>query len=245
MLAAATHFPDIVLSDDYIKRKLLAAEKDISRQLKVFLEPTTIFPYEPTEDEIADLQGKPWAEETGYDYDAEFFQGDRWGYLVTRQRPLISVEFIRMAYPDPRGAFYTIPNAWMRLDKQPGHIRLVPASQTFTAPLGAFLMQALGGGSGIPSMIQVKYVAGLTNAKENWPDLVDVIYKAASLAVLKETFPVSSGSISADGLSQSQSIKLSDYDDMINLALFGPKGANGGLWTAIHGVGVTVLGVGA
>lgn len=238
-----TYFPDVTLSDDYLMQKIYAAEKDVSRQLKVLFEPTVIFPYEPTQEEITALNGDPYIEEPGYDYDSHFFQGDRWGYIVTRQHPIISVEFVRMVYPDARQAFYTIPQAWLRLDKKYGHIRMVPASQTFVAPLGAFLMQALGGGSSIPSMIQVKYVAGLTDARDEWPDLIDVILKTAVLKTFQDGLFPSSESISADGLSQSRSVKIQDYEDMVNTKLFGPKGSNGGLWTAIHGIPMGVVGV--
>lgn len=245
LLAASTYFPDVTLSDAFLLQQLRAAEAEVAQQLKVFLEPTTIFPYEPTTAEIDALDGKPYAEEPGYDYDADFFRADSWGYLVTRSKPIISIEFVRMAYPDPYKQFYAIPNDWLRPDKKYGTIRMVPASSSFTAPLSAFMMQALGGGRSIPSMIQVKYVAGLKDVKTDprWASLLDVIYKKAVLKIIEGAFLPQSGSISADGLSQSLSVDASKYRDQINETMFGPKGSNGGLWTAIHGVVGTVAGV--
>jgi hypothetical protein len=243
--ALGTYMPEVTLSDDYVLESLQAAEAEVAHLLKVFLEPTVIFPYEPTSDEITALGAMPYAEEPGYDYDAGFFQGERWGYIVTRARPIISVEYIRLSYPNPTATFYTIPHDWLRLDKKYGHIRMVPASAGFTAPLGAFVMQALGGGTTIPSMIQVKYTAGLTNVKSDpkWADLRGVIKKSAALRILEGAFLPQSGSISADGLSQSLNIDLSKYRDSVNLSLFGPEGSNGGLWTTIHGVVMSAAGV--
>lgn len=245
--AASAFWPGVQLSNGYLLQQLHAAEAEVARTLKTFLEPTTVFPYEPRAEEIDALDGAPYAEEPGYDYDADFFRAESWGYIVTRSRPIISVAFVRMAYPDPHATFYAIPQQWLRVDKKYGQIRLVPASQSFTAPLSAFLMQALSGGRSIPSMIQVKYVAGLQGVRTDprWADLLDVIMKKAALKVLEGAFPPQSGSISGDGLSQSLSVDPSKYRDLIQETMFGPKGSNGGLWTSIHGLGMTALGVGA
>jgi hypothetical protein len=186
----------------------------------------------------------PWMDEPGYDYDPEFFRNERWGYIVTRQRPIISVTAINLVYPAPTLTVYAIPNDWLRLDRKYGHIRMVPASSTFVAPLGAFLMQALSGGSLIPSMIQVKYIAGLNGTSDRlWPLVSDIILKRAVQKVMAGAMLPSSGSISADGLSQSLSIKLQDYEDQFQQAMFGPKGSNGGLWVAVHGIQMGVIGV--
>lgn len=238
-----TYFPDAVWSDAYLLQQLQAAESDISRRLKVKLEPTAVFPYPPSEEEIAALDGKPYLDEPGYDYDPEFFRAERWGYIITRQRPIISVEEVRLAYPSPSQTVYKIPDDWLRLDRKYGQIRMVPASSAFVAPLGAFIMQALGGGHTIPSMIQLKYTAGLEDAKTKWPDLIDVIMRAAVLKMIKGGFFPGSESISSDGLTQSRTVKTEDFDEEIEHALFGPKGSNGGLWTAIHGMSTGMMGV--
>ena len=243
VLVAKNYLGKVDFSDDFLLGKIIAAEADVARQLKAPLEPTTIFPYAPSEAEIAGLDGKPWMEEPGYDYDPEFFQANRFGYIITRQRPIVSVEFVRFAYPSPQNQVFAIPNDWLRIDKKYGHVRLVPAGTAFAAPLGAFLLQALGGGSTIPAMIQVKYVAGLTDARKSWPDLIDVILKKAVLGLLGDAFVPGSASVSADGLSRSVAVDLAKYEEIVAQKLFGPKGSNGGLWTAIHGVGGTVLGV--
>lgn len=244
--AGQTYLPGVTLSEDYIYSKLMAAEANISRILRVKFEPTEIIPSGYEQSEIDALpQGTVWEEEPPYDYDPEFFMNERWGYIVTRQRPVLAVSYIKFAYPAPTNAIYEIPNDWIRLDKKYGHIRLVPASQAFTIPLGAFLMQALGGGRGIPHMIRVRYTTGLgatiDEVIKKWPDLISVIKRQAVLGIIKDQFLPSSGSISADGLSQSLSVDMEKYQDLIDNDLFGPKGSNGGLKAAIHGIETMVV----
>lgn len=241
--AKATYFPKAELSDGYLLGQLQAAENEIALRLKVCLEATTVFPFTPTQAQITALNNAPYVEEPGYDYDSGFFQDDRWGYIVTRRRPVISVIALNLVYPNPLTTVYEIPNDWIRLDKKYGHIRLVPASSTFVAPLGAFIMQAIGGGGTIPGMIQLQYVTGYQDVKAEMPAIVNVIYRLALLNIIEENFEPSSQSISADGLSQSISWDPQKQRDLIEETLFGPKGANGGLFTAIHGLSATVGGV--
>jgi hypothetical protein len=243
--AAATWMPGITLSDAFVLQQIQAAEAEIARRLKVFLEPTTVFCPSATDADIAGLAGgAPYAEDPGYDYDPGFFQSDRWGFIILKHQPIISVSSVRFAYPNPTSAIYTFPADWIRLDKRAGHIRMVPASAAFAAPLNAFLMQALSAGSTIPFMIQVNYVAGLQNVRSDpqWADLVDVILKQAALNILEGSYLPQSGSISADGLSQSLSMNPDSYREMIDRKLMGPKGSNGGLWTSIHGITSGALG---
>ncbi|WP_163333495.1 hypothetical protein, partial [Klebsiella aerogenes] len=67
-------------------------------------------------------------------------------------------------------------------------------------------------------------------------------YKTASLKIIEDAFLPSSGSISADGLSQSISFEAEQHADAIQRVLHGPKGSNGGLMTAIHGIRLGFLG---
>ena len=68
------------------------------------------------------------------------------------------------------------------------------------------------------------------------PEILDVIKKKAVLNVLADSYIPQSGSISADGLSQSMSMDISKYSDAIDDIINGPKGTNGGLMTRIHGI---------
>lgn len=241
--AAETWFPNQNWSDPFLLAKLRAAEHDAKIQLKVLLEPTKIFPFPPTDAQITALSSMPWIEEPGYDWDPNFFSSDRWGYLVTRQHPVRAVDFIRFAYPSQDTHIFEIPANWIRLDKKYGHIRIVPSSNVLLVPLDVYLLQVIGGGRSIPSAIQVQYTAGLNDVRGTLPALFDVICKMAVIKLVQDMQPAASESISADGLSQSRSVKIGDMTDAIDRILFGPKGSNGGLYTEIHGLSTTVMGI--
>lgn len=242
MMLAGSLLPDLGLSNDYIFSKLAAAESQVSRDLRVYLAPTVIIPDEAPQSEIDALvnAGTRYAHEASYDYTPQLFEGDQWGYIVTKQKPIISVQSIDFVYPAPTNQIYRIPNDWIRFDKKYGQIRLVPAAQAFSAPLSAFIMQALGGGRTIPFMVQVRYTAGIKDVHAEYPELVDCIKKLAVLKIIEDAYLPQSGSISADGLSQSLSVDVSKYHESVDRALNGAPGSNGGLTTAIHGIRLTV-----
>lgn len=250
LLMAQNYFPGFSLNDDFIWQKVQAAESETSRDLRVPLVPTQFFPLPPDQDttgqiaqKIAELPpGMPWAVDPAYTYDPDFFTGERWGFLVLRKKPIVSISLFRFVYPAPSIGFYDIPGDWLRYDQRYAHVNFVPASSPFVAPLNAFILQALGGGRSIPFAIQATYIAGLTDAATTYPELIDVIKRRAVLKILEDGFLPNSGSISADGLSQSMSIDMSKYRDTINYILNGPPGANGGLMTAIHGIRMSALG---
>ncbi len=242
LVAASGALPSVTLTDEYIWGKLRAAESEIAHTLRVPLGPTTFFPLEPTAEEILALGGGAWGVDPGYDYSPEAFgYNDKWGMLKMRNKPLISVSRVRFAYPGGSGSSYDLPLDWLRMDKKYGTIQFVPSSTAFVAPLNAFVMQAIGNGRTIPLAIQVTYVAGLANAARDYPELLDVVMKMASLKMVEDAFLPQSGSISADGLSQSMSVDMDKHHDTIDRILFGGKGSNGGLMTAIHGIRLGVL----
>jgi hypothetical protein len=243
ILMAQNFFPGITLTDDFIWQNVQAAESEIARRLRVPLVPTQFFANPPTSDQIAAVPpGMPYAVDPAYDYDPDFFTGEKWGFLVLRKKPIVSVSLIRFVYPAPTIGFYDIPGDWLRLDRKYAHIRFVPATSPFVAPLNAFILQALGGGRTIPFAIECTYIAGLTNPWGTYPELIDVTKKLAILKILEDGFFPQSGSISADGLSQSMSIDMRQYRDTINNVIDGPPGTNGGLMTAIHGIRTSALG---
>ena len=77
----------------------------------------------------------------------------------------------------------------------------------------------MGGGGTVPHMIQVRYRAGLENAARDYPDLVDLVQKAAVLRMIEDAFLPQSGSISADGLSRSTSIDAAKYHEQVDARL--------------------------
>lgn len=223
-------------SDEYLQGKLAAAEADAERRLRVFFEPVTVFAKEPTEAEIAALgDGARWEEESAYDYEPGVWGAEDWGYLVLRKTPVISIESCVFSYPAPASGFFTVPPDWIRLDKKAGHIRFVPTGSALSVgPLSSFLLSTISGGRNIPQMIQFTYKVGLRDAAARYPDLVDLVKKMAVLRIVQDFFLPQSSSISADGLSQSVSVKMEDYHDGVDAAI-------DTLLQAIHGVRMMVL----
>jgi hypothetical protein len=250
ILMAQNFFPGITLSDDFLWNNVQGAESEIARTLRVPLVPTQFVPLPQGQDPGVDAviaglpPGMPWAVDAPYDYDPEFFTGEQWGFIPLRWKPLVSVQLIRFVYPAPTTGFYNVPGDWLRVDQKYAHIRMVPASSPFVAPLNAFILQALGGGRTIPFALQITYISGITDAWGTYPELIDVIKKTAILKILEDGFFPQSASINADGLSQSMSIDMRAYRDTINTILNGPKGSNGGLMTAIHGIRGSAFGQG-
>jgi hypothetical protein len=243
MMLAQTFFPGITFTDNFIWEKVVAAESETARDLRVPLVPTQFFGREPCQKDLAELPpGMPWAIDPAQDYEPDFFQGEKWGFMVLRNKPVIRVQKVTFVYPSPTTGFFDFPLDWIRLDHKYAQIRFVPASSIFVAPLNAFLLQALGGGRTIPFAFEVKYQAGI-NARKEYPQLIDVIKRRAVLKIIEDGFIPGSGSISADGLSQSMSVDMEKYRETINTTLFGPKGSNGGIVTAIHGVKMAMLGM--
>jgi hypothetical protein len=243
MLLASTVMPEAnKISDDFLWGKLVSAESEIAHDLRVPLVPTAFFPQDPTPAEITALNGMPWGIDPGYDYSPNDFSfNDKWGMIKLRNKPLKSVSRVRFAYPGGPSAYYDLPLDWVRPDRKYGIIQFVPSSTAFAAPLNAFVMQAIGNGRTIPIAMQISYVAGIEDAAKTYPELVDVILKKTVLKVIDDGFLPQSGSISADGLSQSLSVDMDKYHDAIGRTLNGGKGSNGGLMTAIHGIRVGVV----
>lgn len=236
MLAAKTYLSGVEFSDDYLFDKLASAEAAAQRVVRCYFAPTVIIPDDASQSEIDALEaaGTRYAQEPAYDYDPNFFHGERWGYMLAQSKPIISVQSMKFAYPAPTNQLFEVPPEWIRLDRKHGHIRLVPAAMAFSAPLSAFIMQALGGGRTVPFMIQLRYTAGLKDVRKEFPDLVSAIKRMAVLSVLKDSFTPQSGSISADGLSQSVSADMDKYQDSIDKTLASVR-------DAIHGVRFMVI----
>ncbi len=217
-------------TDAYLLATLQAAQADAQRQLRVLLEPTTIFAGEPTQAEIDALGTSPYLTEPAYDFEPNQWSGDAWGFLPTRQKPIQSVQGVQFVWPSA-GTVFTMPANWIRIDRKYGHIQFVPiGGSAQTMPLSIYMMQTMGGGRVMPQMIKLRYVAGLANAAQDYPDLVDLIQRMATLRLLQSAVLPASSSISADGLSQSSSAPdLGKMGDAIDAQL-------GRIRDQIHGV---------
>ena len=241
MAASAGVLKDVVVSDGYLWGKVRAAESEIAHMLRVPLVPTRFFPQAPTQQQLDELDGMAWEIESAQDYLKDMFAGDKWGYVVTRQRPIISIEGMRFVYPTEAQGYYDIPPQWISVDAKYGHIRLVPTSSAVITGLMGVTMMGMVAGRTIPSMVRLTYTAGLTDVETNYPGLLDAIKKEAVLKIVADAFLPSSGSISGDGLSESMSVDMDKYHDAIDHILNGGKGSNGGLMTKTHGIRAQVV----
>lgn len=241
MMLAGSLLPDIQVSDEYLWDKLLAAEAEIGHELRVPLQPTRFFPTDPTQEQIDELGGMPWALDPAYDYEPEAFTGAKWGFIIARNKPLIRVLSMVLVYPTQTNVVLTVPDDWIRMDKRYGQINLVPSGAVSYTGFATSLLGAMTGHTRLPFSLRIDYIAGLENVSRDFPDLIDVVMKTAALKILQDAFLPQSGSISADGLSQSMSVDSSKYRETIDLALNGPPGSNGGLMAKIHGIRVMVM----
>jgi hypothetical protein len=240
MLAAGVLSEAAQLSDDYLWEKLLAAESAIAGQLSVRLQPTHFFPRNPTDAQIAALPaGMPWDVDPGYDYDPSNYHGDRWGYTVLRWTHVNEVHDLKLVYPSPSHTVLEVPASWIRVDKRPGHLQLVPTSSPFLSPIGGLVMASMAGGRMLPFSIEVEYTAGLKDAAKTYPELVSAVKMKAVAGIIDDAMLPQSGSISADGLSQSSSVDTSKYHDTVDGIING-TGSNGGLMVKLHGVRLMV-----
>ncbi|EAM1616315.1 hypothetical protein EU642_22020 [Salmonella enterica] len=240
LVAASGAMREIVMSDDYIWQKLRAAESELAHKLRILFSPHQIFSRQPTQDEINDLKGLPWMVETPYDFQPNMYDRDKWGYFLTRQRPIIDVQRLRFNLPSQGDQYFDIPLDWLRLDHKYGHVRILPTTNASLVTSSMLGFTALTWQSIIPNMLHLTYRAGLTNAKEDYPELLDAIQKMAVVKIITDLFLPQSGSISADGLSESMSTDVGKYHDQIDHIINGHDG-NGGLMAMFNGIRTIVI----
>lgn len=228
------------MSDDYLWDKLRAAEKDLEHRLKTTFTPCHYIPMKPTPDQLEKLSGTRWDIDPGYDYSRKNQRTDAWGMLTVRKKPLIDVIKMRTTFPAQGSTLYDYPPDWLRIYPKYGQIQIVPTGTgAVLSSSSVAIVQQLAMTS-IPLMMQIEYTAGLKDVHTEYPDLIDVIYKTAVVKITEDLMAPSSGSISADGLSQSISIDTAKYRDMIDAAINGTGSGNGGLMVQIHGVRIEV-----
>lgn len=242
VLLANSIMPDLQVSDDYLWDKLRAAEAHIAHALRVPLAPTRFFPRAPTPEQIAALPaGMPWDVDPAYDYDPANYTGDKWGMILTRQKPIQSIVGMKFVYPSPQQTIIDVPMDWVRHDPRYGQVQIVPTGTAYQTLLGGMFLSQFSGGRQLPFTVEMEYIAGLANAARDYPDLLDAVQKMAVVKIVEDGFMPQSGSISADGLSQSLSVDTSKYQESVDTILNGPAGSNGGLMARIHGVRMVVI----
>lgn len=230
-------FPVDGLTDSVVWENMVAAEAEAAHQLRVFLQPTKVLPDSSKQDERDALAaaGTPFVIEDDYDFDPGLWDSTAWGFLPLRQSPVISIESMRLSYPSPSNQILEVPSTWIQLDYKYGQIRIVPAGSVMgLGQFSSFLMSTFSAGRMLPGALQLRYTAGLKDAKRDYPDLVNLVKRMAVLRILKNALLPTSSSISADGLSQSTSVDMEKWQDNIDRDL-------GALRDQIKGIRLGVL----
>ncbi|MBT9099987.1 hypothetical protein KFZ76_20000 [Methylovulum psychrotolerans] len=207
-----------LLTDELLTQTFNAAYAQAQRELRVFFTPTEIIPDDAPPEEVAALVAakRPYAQEAFYYYDPAQFGAAPFGFLATRMKPIIAVHRIELAYPGS-GQVFTVPQAWLNLDRKYGQIQLIPTALSVDMPFSATLPQVLGGGfSAMPLLVRLRYLAGLTDVETCWPDIVALVNRMTVLNVLKLAFLPGSQSLSADGFSRSTSLNLAAWQGAVD-----------------------------
>ena len=214
---AQTYMPDVQIRDEYLLERILSAERQLERALRLFLIPHEIRPEGTPQEELDALAaaGEKVVIEPGYDYDPEMFRGDSWGLIELRQRPIVKIHRLVFAYPSLNDRVWDVPLSWVRPDRKYGRINLVPVQGTVTLPLNAWMLSVVGGGRRVPLMLQVSYRAGLDPSAPEILDVQDLVKKMAVRDILEGQFLPASSSASADGLSESISYDPEKYNEAI------------------------------
>lgn len=204
-------------SPESLWASLLAAEAEVARKLQVSLEPLEVFAVTPPGDaELTALAGKPYVVDPGIDLPPGFFDIGGWGTVQLPRRPLIAVHEVKFVYPMWQTTLYTVPPAWILPDASAGQIQFLPTPSVLGMPISVIGAQVLSNAAGqtIPQVLRVRYTAGLQASDPCMPDVIDLILRLAALRLIK--FAPQSGSISADGLSQSSSSDTARFQESID-----------------------------
>ena len=205
----------VSVSDGFLWARLMWAEAHIAHVFRAPMRPTTFFPVQPTPEQVAALDGEPWDVDPPYELDPHDVQYGGTRTLKLRQVPVIAVQRVDMVYPGQQAPGYSFPLEWLRLDAKYGQLQIVPIGSQFgvAVPSAGLALAAMAGGAVIPQVFHVTYRAGLQNLSTNYPDLVDIALRLMCIGVLRTRVPPQSGSINADGLSQS--VSAPDFGAMI------------------------------
>lgn len=195
-------------SDAYIENKIRGAEDDFERDLNILLN-TKIIKCEPAPGDTAfDIK------EPAYDYESDFFAGERWGWLRLRRYPVQSIQSVVLAYPSLDHTVFTVPASWVKLDGPFGLIRLVPDQAAIYASFTGFIFSLIAGGRALPQSLFVNYTAGFKDAAElkaNNQDILEHLKKVMVLDIATDAMTPGSFSTSTDGITQSVSVAVKDY----------------------------------
>lgn len=138
----------------------------------------------------------------------DFYKEDynKYVFMQTINVPVLSLERVRMVLPTNQQIIdYNLD--WCHVDKDAGHIEIVPGSGQITlGQTGAFLPLVFGGQKYLPQAFRVDYTAGFERIPADIKDVIGMIASAGPLNIAGDLIGgpgIASQSISLDGVSQS------------------------------------------
>lgn len=143
------------------------------------------------------------------DYNRNDYQA--YNFIQLDNYPLISVEEFNVQYPTGQ-TVVSFPPEWLRIDKEHGHLRIVPTAGTLSEILigqgGSYLPAIYNGLMSLPHLFEIQYTAGFEECRVP-ANILDLIGMAAALGPFNIFGDLIAGagianvSLSIDGLSQS------------------------------------------
>lgn len=177
------------LTDETFQFYILAAIEYVEHELDIRILPTSFI----------ELQ----------DYNRDDYQA--YNFIQLDNYPVISIEEFNVQYPSGQ-TVVSYPSEWWRLDKEHGHLRIVPTAGTLSEILigqgGSYLPAIYNGLMSLPHLFEIRYTAGFEDCRVP-ANIIDVIGMAASLGPFNVFGDLIAGagianvSLSIDGLSQS------------------------------------------
>lgn len=176
------------MPDSTFEHYILSAIRWFERQTDISVLPTQFV-------ELHDYYMQDWKE---------------FNFLQLDQYPVIEVSQFRAQYPSGQ-AIVQFPTEWLRVDKEVGHMRMVPTAGTLSEIMigmgGHLVPMVFQGLPTLPHLFEVTYTAGFEDGKIP-RDIVDVIGMFASVGPFNIFGDLIAGagiatiSLSLDGLSQ-------------------------------------------
>lgn len=174
------------LPDAVWQHYIMQAVEWFEHQLDIRLSPTTII---ESQDYYAN------------DYNA-------FNFIQLDEYPVISVETFSVKYPTGQ-TIVEYPAEWIHVDKNKGHLRIVPTAGTLSQILigsGGSFLPVIYSGMSLPDLFEIEYTAGFERIPANILDLVGMFAALGPLNIFGDLIAgagIANLSLSLDGLSQS------------------------------------------
>ncbi len=110
----------------------------------------------------------PEIEEPGYDYEGDFWDGNKWAHVDLMHRPVIpdtttqsGITKYFLGFPTADKKLFEIPQEWIKANFKYGTVQLVPVNGAIYASFNNWFLAFTLGGINIPMILYIDYFAGL------------------------------------------------------------------------------------